>query len=69
MTFPEDIHSIEIDYRNGALSVNGVQIKDAVIVAIPNREGWNRSKLFNPENASAPVTATVRIGLEGIDLV
>lgn len=43
-----EIHSLEIDFDNNKLIINGKPVTDRpVIVALPGPEGWPLYKLYN----------------------
>lgn len=49
----ENITSINIDFENGLLEINGQSIRDKPIIAVlPADAGWTSQKLFNCELAS-----------------
>lgn len=49
----EEIRSIEIDFDNNILKVNGNSLTDRpVIVYLPGPDGWSIKKVFNIELAS-----------------
>ncbi len=43
------IHDIMIDYRNGTILINGKKVEIPLKVIVKESDGWNISKLFNPE--------------------
>jgi hypothetical protein len=48
-----DIQSLEINFTDGVLRINGADVKDRpVVVCVPGPDGWTNRKLFNPNLVS-----------------
>lgn len=45
----ERIHNIMIDYANGIVLINGERVSFPFKVTVKEADGWDISKLFNPE--------------------
>lgn len=44
-----EIRSVEIDFDNNILKINGEEVIDRPVIAtLPGTDGWNLKKLFNP---------------------
>lgn len=45
----QEIRSLDVDFDKGVLKINGVDVKEQVRVYLPSTEGWELSRLFNPD--------------------
>lgn len=47
-----NIRSIYIDFDENILEINGFPIKKKTVVYLSRNDGWEISKLFNPDNST-----------------
>lgn len=47
-----NIRSIHIDFDKNILEINGNSVKKKTVAYLPRDDGWEISKLFNPDNST-----------------
>lgn len=52
----EVIRSLEIDFDRDVLKVNGKEVTEQTLVYLPGPNGWELSRLFNPDPSSQTKT-------------
>lgn len=45
----EVIRSLEVDFDRDVLKVNGKEVTEQTLVYLPGPNGWELSRLFNPD--------------------
>lgn len=48
----EVIRSLEVDFDRGVLKINGDDVTEQTLVYLPGPNGWELSRLFNPDPSS-----------------
>lgn len=56
----EVIRSLEVDFDRDALKVNGKEVNEQVLVYLPGPDGWELSRLFNP-NPSTQAKSVIKV--------
>lgn len=49
-----EIRSINIDFDNSILKINGESVNQPTIVTLPSEDGWELQKMFAPDNIPLP---------------
>lgn len=58
----EVIRSLEVDFDRGVLRVNGKEVTEQTLVYLPGPDGWELSRLFNPD-PSSQVKSVIKVAV------
>ena len=57
----EVIRSLEIDFDRDVLKVNGKEVTEQTLVYLPGPNGWELSRLFNPDPSVRGVKPVIKV--------
>ena len=57
----EVIRSLEIDFDRDVLNVNGKEVTEQTLVYLPGPNGWELSRLFNPDPSIRGAKSVIKV--------
>ena len=57
----EVIRSLEIDFDRDVLKVNGKEVAEQTLVYLPGPNGWELSRLFNPDPSIRGAKSVIKV--------
>lgn len=60
------IRSLEADFDRGVLKINGKEVTEPTLVYVPGPDGWELSRLFNPD-PSTQAKSVIKVAADKVN--